>query len=272
MMPPAAEPHVLLSLSAQICCAGVLIQSLEVLWNWRELGRRGLLRWTEGGPSANPAVRFVRALHHWPACGIILVGRVAGSVACLFLPFGSVAMFWALSFLCVAQLYYNRRFFLIVSNADSMFLIGLAALAIGALPAASATLQSGALCFLAGQVLVAYFVTGKNKLLAPTWRSGARLTQIMHVGEFRFAPVGALLFRQPMIALLAAWTVMVLQLSFPLSVFLPSTIFWIFIFGGLLFHGGIAFTMGLHDFFWSFVAAYPALWFVQTRIAGSFHG
>ncbi|HEY1107655.1 MAG TPA: hypothetical protein VGE76_03455 [Opitutaceae bacterium] len=266
MTPPTAEPAALLALSAQICCLGVLLQSLEVLWNWRELGPAGLLRWTTSGIARNPAARVVRWLHRGPASRAILLARSAAALAGLFLPYGGVAMGCALGSLFLAQLYYNRRFFVIVSNADSMFLIVLAALAAAALPGASATLQAGALCFMAGHAAVAYFATGKNKLRAPTWRNGARLAQIMRDGGFRFAPLGAAFSRWPLIAAGSAWIVILLQLLFPLSLFLPSPVFWLFVAGGLLLHAGIAFTMGLHDFFWSFVSTYPALWFVHARL------
>lgn len=263
---PYAEPVALLTLSAQICCLGVLIQSLEVLWNWRELGARGLLRWRTGGEASSATAQLVRWLHRGPATGAILVMRSTAAVGGLCLPFGGAPMWGALGFLFLSQLYYNRRFFVIVSNADSMYLIVLAALAVAALPGASALLHAAALCFMAGHVAVAYFATGKNKLLSPAWRSGARLVQITCHGGFRFAPLGSFFARWPMVAAWSAWAVILLQLLFLLSPFFPTPVLVAFLAGGLLFHAGIAFTMGLHDFFWSFFATYPALWFVHARL------
>ena len=40
----------------------------------------------------------------------------------------------------------------------------------------------------------------------------------------------------------------------------------VFIAAGLAFHIGIAFTMGLNLFLWSFAATYPCLYLVSTWI------
>lgn len=273
MTSPVVDAQAMLALSMRIGCCGILIQSLEVLWNWREFPNRRLFGWRVFDESpATRAIRMSRLLHRPPACLWILVARAAAAGACLVLPYGAPPVFWLVAFLFLGQFYYNRRYLDIVSNADTMFLICLAALAAGALPKASPDLKFAALAFLTLQVMLAYFGTGKNKASTPTWRNGARLTQIAQYGAHRFVPLGGLFIRRPRVAAFASWTVILLQLLFPISIFLPSIGFWIFIAAGVIFHASVAFTMGLHDFMWSFTATYPALYFVHTRLAPVLYG
>ena len=64
-----------------------------------------------------------------------------------------------------------------------------------------------------------------------------------------------------------ARSVILLELFFPLCVVLPAPLFFAVLGAGAIFHVSIAISMGLHGFFWSFVATYPAFYFARERLA-----
>ncbi|MEY2880968.1 MAG: hypothetical protein RLZZ15_3348 [Verrucomicrobiota bacterium] len=263
-----ADAKTLLALATPICCAGVLVQSLEVLWNWRELPDGGLLAWTRATtPTANPLVRFARAAYQFPGAAIILAARAAVALACLVLPYGSASVCALLAALVVAQLYFNRRFTILRGNCDTLTLVCLSGAWAGSLPAASARLQAAALGFIAFHAGLAYVLTGYDKLKSPLWRDGTRLIQILRDGNYRFPPLADALGRHPRWMRAGAWGVIALELLFPLCVVLPPAGFWSVLAGGAVFHAAVAVTMGLHGFWWAFVASYPAFYFVHTSIA-----
>ena len=55
------------------------------------------------------------------------------------------------------------------------------------------------------------------------------------------------------------WATIAFECFMPFLVFLGHGPCLVFIAVGIAFHAGIAMTMGLNIFFWSFVSTYPAL-------------
>ncbi len=266
-MVTAVDPRWMLALSTQLCCVGVILQSLEVIWNRRELRDDDLLGWSApAGAPANPAVALARWLYRYPACLGVLAVRAAAAGAVFFLPYGSAPVFALLGFLVVAQMYFNRRFFFIRGNSDHMKLVCLSAVCAGGLPWASPGLQAAALAFMAFQVGLAYVTSGYDKLRSPLWRDGTRLIQILEDGNYRFPPLNGRLRHHRRAVVACVWGVILLELLFPLCVVLPPAGFWLIIGGGIAFHASVGVTMGLHGFWWSFLATYPALYFVHAHV------
>lgn len=213
----------------------------------------------------SPLHRVVRWLHQPPAVQIILLIR-AGLAAMILLAPSAWHSLELLTGLLLGQLYFNRRFYDIVSNADAMFFTCLLGLWVGYLPGASHRAQAAGLLFIAIYVLMAYFSTGWSKLTSAHWRNGTRLTQLFQQGGRGFAPVGRLLAPTRPWPILVTWSVILLELAFPLAPVLPSPLFYAMLGAGLCFHAAVAVTMGIHDFFWAFSATYPALWFAHRLI------
>lgn len=271
-MPIDPNPADLLALSARICCAGIAIKSLELAVHWRELRDHHLLGWQGPGTSSNGIRRVLQRSQGYPLCLLILLWRAGASLACVALPYPSTPAAWLLASLFVTQMYYHRRFFDVFSNSDNMFLISLAAVLIGAWPGSSLRLRMAALFFLAIQSLLAYVNTGQDKLTTSRWRNGIQLTRIFLDSSHKFPPLGTFLMRYPKVSVLASWTVILLELLFPLCIVLPSPGFWMFIAAGFLFHAGVAFTMGLTGFLWAFASTYPAIYYVHVRLSAILYG
>lgn len=261
----------LLTITVRLLCAGVALQSIELLANARELRDDGLLGWQERrGRLFGPQGRL-RQLHAFPACVWVLALRAAAALAGLVLPLAGGAMPWCLAALFATHAYYNHRMKMVHEGSDSMFLIGLGAVLAAAIDVHDSRMRAAALFFFAGQVLLAYGAAGWDKLRAPAWRDGTLPTRALQHGAHRFEPLGDFFAHRPAVARVFSWHVILLELLFPLCVVLPPSVFWLFAGAGVLFHGSVAFCMGLHGFFWSFVAAYPAIYFTTQSVAGWLH-
>lgn len=194
----------------------------------------------------------------------ILMGRTIAAMACIILPFESSIASWLLISLAGVQCYFNHRFRLIYQNGDTMFLIGFSAMAVAALDPRDSMLHAAAFAFLAFNVLLAYFMSGLDKLKSTHWRSGSLLVEIFWNHPHRFEPIGRLLTRHRSLAFVGSWSVILLELLFPLCVLMPEPFFYGYLAAGLFFHIAVSFTMGLHGFLWSFASTYPALYYVHA--------
>jgi hypothetical protein len=270
--PMLLEPAGILSQATRLASIGIVVRSFELAVNWRVLREGDLLGW--GGVATSPYAfgRFLQRTQAYPYC--LLVMLVRGSVAgwCIWASYGTPTMFALLALLLAAQIYHNQRFATIFAASDHLFLVCLCALLFGSIPGASRGLQVGCLAFIAFQALLAYVVAAKHKLAKPHWRDGSRLTQVFQESAFRFPPLGRFFGGRPVAARIATWSIIVLHLSFPLSLVLPTPVFWLILAGGVLFHGTLAFTAGLHGFFWSFLSTYPALYFFHSWLAAKLYG
>lgn len=108
-----------------------------------------------------------------------------------------------------------------------------------------------------GQLTIAYFASGASKLRLAPWRRGealsAALSSYMWGHRWTVAAV-----RQRPAAVLLAWTIMLIEVAFPLALLLPTVWLCAVLAGFFLFHLAIAVTMGLNHYPWAFLAAYPS--------------
>lgn len=265
-MTPNIDSLALITLSMRFFCVGILIQSIELLWLWRDLGEGRLLDWqADRGRLVGPNGSF-RWLFRQPATLVVLSLRVGACAVCMVLPLTAPMVSGALFLLLASQAYYNHRFRIIHQGADTMFLLGLAAVAIASLDPRNPLLLASALCFLALEVLLAYFMAGWDKLKSFRWRSGNLLPLILRDSMHRFPLLGNTLASRKSFAVLASWSVILLELLFPLCLILPAPALVAVLLSGIVFHLTVSITMGLHGFFWSFVGAYPAIYFSHVLI------
>ncbi len=261
------DGQTMLGLTALITCTGIALQSLELAWNRRHLRDGCLFGWAQASATPAGLTAIQRSLHGYPGCLILLRLRAALAILCVLFSYRYPATWPLLAALVILQLYYNRRFSLTRENANAMYLYCLVACTVGALPGASARLVTVALVFLGFQVLLAYAMSGRTKLGSRPWRSGDYLTWVCQNRAAQLFPApGNIAGRHRGMVLIATWGVILLELLFPLSVFLPAPFFWAFIAGGVMFHTAVSLTMGAHAFWWAFVGTYPALTFIHATL------
>jgi hypothetical protein len=60
------------------------------------------------------------------------------------------------------------------------------------------------------------------------------------------------------------WSIIAFQLFFPILASVEPTVYFILLVG-ILFHLSLAYISNLNDFFWTYVSAYPLIYFFATK-------
>jgi hypothetical protein len=134
------------------------------------------------------------------------------------------------------------------------------------LASASDSLKDLALGFIAAQLILAYVTSGIAKLLSPLWRSGNAVGLIVRTESYGNEAASGLIQRLRLSAPLS-WATMVLEIVGPFSALMGPRATMGFILSGVAFHLGNAIVMGLNSFVWSFIACFPAVYYVSERWA-----
>ncbi len=131
------------------------------------------------------------------------------------------------------------------------------------------TVQARELAFgyLGVQLVLSYFISGGVKLLNPDWRSGQALRQVF---AFSAYPVSEGLrgwAGRPRLLFAMSWAVMLFEVAFPLTLASrPALVAGLAV--AALFHLANACLFGLNRFFWTWLAVYPAILWLQGRLFG----
>ena len=119
--------------------------------------------------------------------------------------------------------------------------------------------------YLGAQLILSYFVSGGVKVLNPDWRSGRALADVF---QFSTYPVTEDLRRwadRPRILFVMSWAVMLFELAFPLALISQPSLIAALVIAGA-FHLANAWLFGLNRFFWTWLAVYPAILWLQGRV------
>lgn len=119
--------------------------------------------------------------------------------------------------------------------------------------------------YLALQLILSYFIAGWVKVVNSEWRTGQALQDVF---QFSAYPVSESLrgwANRPKLLFLMSWSVILFELLFPLALVTP-TMLMVGLAIAALFHLTNAFIFGLNRFFWIWLAAYPALLWLQYRL------
>jgi hypothetical protein len=125
--------------------------------------------------------------------------------------------------------------------------------------------QELAFGYLGVQLVLSYVIAGGVKIANPDWRSGRALRDVF---QFSTYPVSEDLRRwadRPRVLLVMSWAVILFELAFPLTLLSRETLI-----AGLVvaasFHLANACLFGLNRFFWTWLAVYPAILWLQARL------
>lgn len=125
--------------------------------------------------------------------------------------------------------------------------------------------QEIAFGYLGAQLILSYFISGWVKIVNPDWRNGTALRQVF---AFSAYPVSESLrgwAQRPGLLRVMSWGVMGFELAFPLTLLSqPSLIVGLGV--AAVFHLANACLFGLNRFFWTWLATYPAILWLQDRI------
>lgn len=125
--------------------------------------------------------------------------------------------------------------------------------------------QEIALGYLALQLTLSYFQAGWVKLVNPEWRSGKALGEVFAFTAYPVSESLRAFAEKPQKLFFASWFVIVGELLFPLALLNHNALVFALFFTAI-FHLANAILFGLNRFFWSWLAAYPILIWLQERI------
>lgn len=119
--------------------------------------------------------------------------------------------------------------------------------------------------YLGVQVVMSYFTSGQVKIVNPDWRSGRALRDVFAFSAYPVAESLRALANRPRLLWLASWAVMLLEVLFPLSMLHPTALL-VALSMALIFHIANACLFGLNRFLWVWLAAYPSILWLQSRL------
>lgn len=126
--------------------------------------------------------------------------------------------------------------------------------------------QEIAFGYLALQLVLSYFISGWVKIINPDWRSGRALCDVFQFSAYPVSESLRAWAQSPRLLFAMSWLIMIFELVFPLALLsAPSLIFALVI--AASFHLANACLFGLNRFFWIWVAAYPAILWLQLRLS-----
>ena len=129
----------------------------------------------------------------------------------------------------------------------------------------SQQLQELALGYLAVQLVLSYFIAGWVKIANPDWRSGRALRDVFLFSAYPASEAMRALANQPRTTSSMSWAVMIFELLFPLTMLARETLV-VGLIVAAVFHLANACLFGLNRFFWTWLAAYPSILWLQDRI------
>mgnify|MGYP002628218426 CR=1 FL=1 len=125
--------------------------------------------------------------------------------------------------------------------------------------------QERVLGYLAGQLILSYFISGKVKLTNPAWRNGQALSDVFAFSAYPVSKDLRRLSDLPRVLWVASWSVILFELAFPLAL-LGQKLLIVALILAAIFHLANAFLFGLNRFFWTWIAAYPSILWLQARV------
>ena len=125
--------------------------------------------------------------------------------------------------------------------------------------------QELALGYCAIQLVLSYFISGWVKVINPEWRNGQALQNVFAFSAYPASEHLRKWADYPRILLIASWAVILFELLFPLTLF-NQTALLIGLCIAASFHLANAYLFGLNRFFWIWLAAYPSIIWLQSKL------
>lgn len=122
--------------------------------------------------------------------------------------------------------------------------------------------------YLGIQLVLSYFIAGWVKIVNPDWRNGRALRQVFAFSAYPVSESMRDWAKRPTLLLVMSWAVILFELAFPVSLVSKPTLA-VGLVVAATFHLANVYLLGLNRFFWTWLAVYPALIWLQERIFGA---
>ena len=120
--------------------------------------------------------------------------------------------------------------------------------------------------YLAMQTFLSYFSSGWVKVINPDWRNGRALQDVFLFSTYPVSENLRQLANRRTLLTFASWSVILFEVLFPIG-FAHQKLLIIALSIAALFHLANAVLFGLNRFFWIWISSYPAILWLQQRLA-----
>lgn len=268
MNPYLAFKNISFTYQATLCILsiGLFIAALEDLKSWSIFKPTGLLSWKVAKLGFNWHAKDLRQrLFNLLLQDTIFKCSIYLRVfLCLLLFIFSLLNIVSPTLICSVfflNLLMNFRSPYGLDGSYQMTLVILFALSIGSLFGISSPISTICLLFIAGELLISYFIAGFNKLISPMWRTSSALHGIFSTRSYGHAFFFQLINQMQLLTTFLSWFIILFEMLFFTVLFFHPMYTILFFTIGFLFHAFNAVFMGLNNFLLTFSAAYPALFY-----------
>ena len=261
-----AGPTFVYACIIRLFCIAIFLTALEYLTIIRQFGDGGIYSWKIIKLRIYPPILKLRPDFLFNKSGVlgILLVRMLCSVYLFISPVSQVTVF-ILVLIVITSLLLAIRNIIGNDGSDQMSVILSISLFISFF-FHTPEIAVVSLYFIAAQSVLSYLIAGGAKMLSKKWRSGEAIFQIMNTESYGSERIALYLqHSSPVVGAIMAWGVMLFETLFFMVIILPYPYFFIFLIWGFCFHIYNAVIMGLNNFFWVFLATYPAV--IYTNIA-----
>jgi len=260
--------HDLIRLTCLIAALSAAVPSLEFVVSWSQTKQwfpplvgtsQKTFRWAGLRQPGNDDNFLLLALMGTRVVGAVILAGAALLDGSLFIPLVTAAI---LSFLSIRM----RK--LALDGADQMTTITLTALSLGCV-SASRNSEEIVLCYIAAQSLLSYLTAGIAKLVSREWMRNGAVGSILNNYTYGHVMFANVLVKHRRLNVILSAAIGTTEVLLPVLAMLPGIIPLMIALGlGVMFHLGCAVAMGLNNFVWAFVATYPAIYYLHTRVYG----
>lgn len=255
----------------QILSIGLIIGALEDIFSWSEFKNRNILSWrvfkvSYGSFQKKRAFKLIHYLFDDSLFIYTFFLRLVTAIGMLFISLSHPFLLFILliTHLILLSLVGIRNAYGL-DGTFHLYLILLTGISIGILNGIDSSTSLFCLIFIVSQLILAYFISGITKLISPIWRSGKAIRGIFSTTCYGHPLIYQLTHQKKKLSILISLTVIFFEIFF-FTVFLDIKICYLFICGGVLFHLSNAYFMGLNNFFFAFMAAYPSLIYLVSKL------
>ena len=251
---------------------GLIINTLEFLFIASEFSSNGIffgkihkLEWKKF-PESKHIEKFLDSIYGRRGFIVGMITRLICLVALFFVPLRTYSFSIYIGIIVLINLIFWTRQSFGGDGSDQMLSIISVTFLICVTPFGTPLSLEIGLWFIALQSCLAYFSAGIAKVISPKWRSGEAVYAVLNTGSYGVQFLGQFLRSRTKIKLFLSWTVILMEILFPLVLILPYPLQWLILVWGIGFHLANAIFMGLNTFLWAFIATYPAILFVSNHL------
>ena len=151
-----------------------------------------------------------------------------------------------------------------IDGAIQMYIIVYFSLVIITVPLPNTVVPELGVIFLGVQAALSYSISGIAKLTSPAWRNGSALRGIFSTQIYGNELIFRFFNSYPRLCCMSSWFVILFECLFVISVLISPTTALVFLGIGVCFHIFNMVFMGLNNFFFAFLATYPAIYYMAT--------